>query len=104
MHDDFVDELGRIKAATPILWGARDILCPRADQEALPAEITDARLAVYERAGHALHWEEPERFASDVVAFAESLVSLGRPHTVPAPRHPDAPRSGASDQSMLIAR
>ena len=82
LEDDFVDEIGRIKAPTLILWGARDVLCPRADQEALVAEITGARLAVYESAGHALHWEEPERFAADVVAFAESLVGLSRPHTV----------------------
>lgn len=28
---------------------------------------------VYEKAGHALHWEEPERFAADLVAFAGRL-------------------------------
>jgi pimeloyl-ACP methyl ester carboxylesterase len=30
---------------------------------------------VYENAGHALHWEEPERFAADLVAFATRLVT-----------------------------
>jgi len=29
---------------------------------------------VYEKAGHGLHWEEPERFAGDLVAFAERLA------------------------------
>jgi pimeloyl-ACP methyl ester carboxylesterase len=28
---------------------------------------------VYEDAGHALHWEEPECFAADLVAFVQSL-------------------------------
>jgi hypothetical protein len=28
---------------------------------------------MYESAGHALHWEEPERFAADLVAFTGSL-------------------------------
>ena len=49
-------------------------LCPRADQEALLAQITGARLAVYEGAGHVLHWEEPERFAADLAAFVTSLA------------------------------
>jgi non-heme chloroperoxidase len=35
--------------------------------------ITGARLVVYENAGHALHWEEPERFAADLAAFVKSL-------------------------------
>jgi hypothetical protein len=26
---------------------------------------------VYEEAGHALHWEEPARFANDLAAFAQ---------------------------------
>ena len=104
LEDDFADELGRIKAPTLIIWGARDTLCPRADQEALLAEINGARLAVYERAGHALHWEEPERFAAEVVAFAESLVGLDRPGTVPTPRSPVPAQSGAHDQSILTAR
>jgi len=51
-------------------------------RQVLLAEITDARLAIYERAGHALHWEEPERFAADVAAFAESVVGLSRPRGV----------------------
>jgi pimeloyl-ACP methyl ester carboxylesterase len=29
---------------------------------------------VYPGAGHALHWEKPDRFAADLTAFAESLV------------------------------
>jgi pimeloyl-ACP methyl ester carboxylesterase len=26
-------------------------------------------LIVYERTGHALHWEQPERFAADLMAY-----------------------------------
>jgi pimeloyl-ACP methyl ester carboxylesterase len=29
---------------------------------------------VYEGAGHELHWEEPKRFAADLVAFAQYLI------------------------------
>lgn len=30
-------------------------------------------LATYRGVGHAVHWEEPARFAADLVEFAESL-------------------------------
>jgi non-heme chloroperoxidase len=77
LEDDFVSELGQIRTPTLILWGAQDAFCPRADQEALLAQIAGARLTVYERAGHGLHWEEPERFVADVAAFAQSLAGSG---------------------------
>ena len=68
-EDDFTGELGTISTPTLVVWGTRDSLCSRADQEALLAAIVGARLVVYENAGHALHWEEPGRFALDLVRF-----------------------------------
>jgi pimeloyl-ACP methyl ester carboxylesterase len=73
LEDDAAAELGRIRTPTLILWGARDAFCPRRDQDALLSAIAGSRLIVYEDAGHALHWEEPERFAADLVAFTERL-------------------------------
>lgn len=35
-------------------------------------------LLVYENAGHALHWEDPARFAADLVAFVERLGAATR--------------------------
>ncbi len=94
MEDDVADELGKIKAPTLIVWGARDALCPRADQQALLAAIGGARLLVYERAGHGLHWEEPERFAADVAAFAEVFRITYTAARPPAPRrHSDSARA-----------
>lgn len=87
LEDDFADEIGKIEAPTLILWGARDAFCPRADQEALLAALPDARLVEYEDAGHALHWEEPARFAGDVVNFADSLAGLRRVRAVPMLTH-----------------
>lgn len=75
LEDDFTAELNQIKEPTLILWGDRDGLCSREDQEALLGAITGSRLLVYEGAGHGLHWEEPERFAADLVTFAQSLSS-----------------------------
>ena len=74
-EDDFAHELDRVKSPTLIVWGDRDGYGKRADQDTLLAGIPGARLQVYEGAGHALHWEEPERFATDIAAFAQSVVT-----------------------------
>jgi len=79
LEDDFVSALGRVNAPTLILWGALDSFCPRADQDVLLAQIPGECLAVYEHAGHALHWEEPERFAADVLTFVEGRAALREP-------------------------
>ena len=71
---DFSARLGEIEVATLIVWGDRDAICPRSEQEALATAIPGARLVVYPGAGHAPHWEEPERFAADLAAFAERVV------------------------------
>ena len=71
--DDSFGELHTIKAPTLIIWGDRDTILPRSDQEALAAAIPGSRLVVYAGAGHAFYWEEPDRVASDLVAFIEAL-------------------------------
>jgi pimeloyl-ACP methyl ester carboxylesterase len=73
MDDSAFDDLERITSPTLILWGAHDAFCSRRDQESLLGSIPASQLIVYENAGHALHWEEPRRFAADVAAFAEKL-------------------------------
>jgi pimeloyl-ACP methyl ester carboxylesterase len=62
-------DLARISAPTLLLWGARDAYFLRADQDALLAGIAGSRLLPYAETGHAPHWERPEQFAGDLVAF-----------------------------------
>jgi pimeloyl-ACP methyl ester carboxylesterase len=69
MEDDFTAQLNAINARTLLVWGDRDAMVPRADQYAALGAIASATLTVYEGTGHAVHWEEPERFARDLVAF-----------------------------------
>lgn len=64
-----VEKLSRIKARTLLLWGERDSMFSKADQDALLKIIPGARLITYSNTGHALHWECPERFAQDLSAF-----------------------------------
>jgi non-heme chloroperoxidase len=73
---DNVAALARIKASTLVLWGDRDGMLTRHDQDVLVSKIAGARLVVYPDTGHALHWERPEAFAKDLLSF---VGEKGRP-------------------------
>jgi rifampin ADP-ribosylating transferase len=67
-------ELGSITAPSLILWGARDGFVSRRETDRLAAAIPSSRLIVYEQAGHAVLWEEPERVAADIARFLDCLA------------------------------
>lgn len=71
LEEGFPEEVGKITAPTLIIWGDQDAFCGRSDQQALLSAIKGSQLSVYHGAGHAVHWEEPERVASDLKAFIE---------------------------------
>ncbi len=73
---DLSGELGAIAAPTLIVQGEADVFVPQSDSDMLLGAIRDSRLIVYEGAGHALHWEEPERFAADVAEFSRYSAGL----------------------------
>jgi non-heme chloroperoxidase len=70
---DLSAELPRIEAPTLLLWGDRDSIVSRSDQDALTGLIRRSRLKVYPGIGHSPHWEFPERVAADVSAFVARL-------------------------------
>lgn len=74
LNYDFSGELDNITAPVLIVWGDRDAVCSPADREVLAAAIPSSRVVVYEGVGHAVHWEVPERVASDLAAFVGSLA------------------------------
>ena len=63
-------ELSRITAPTLLIWGDGDAVVPRSMQDELVTCIQGAELRVYPKSGHTPRWDEPARFAADVVAFA----------------------------------
>jgi non-heme chloroperoxidase len=71
LASDVTPELPAITAPTLVVHGDRDAMCVRSDQDAIVAAVPGARLEVYAGAGHAMHWEQPERFAADVTDFAQ---------------------------------
>jgi rifampin ADP-ribosylating transferase len=66
---------GRISAPTVIIWGARDTLLPRGDQEVMASEIPGARFVVYPDVGHLPVVEVPERVAADITSLCEAVAA-----------------------------
>lgn len=75
MDDDFSSRLGEIKVPTLVVWGRHDTICPAAEQRAMLALVSNARLIEYADAGHAMHWEEPQRFARDLRHFVTAVAA-----------------------------
>lgn len=73
LQEDFSSELDRIRVPTLIVWGEQDAFCSRQDQDTLRRALVNSKLIVYSETGHALHWEEPEHFANDLVDFCQGL-------------------------------
>jgi pimeloyl-ACP methyl ester carboxylesterase len=62
-----------IAVPTLILWGDQDMLCSRADQEAMAAAIPGAELIAYAGTGHSVAAEAPARTAADITAFLQHV-------------------------------
>lgn len=72
--DPMVD-LKKITVPTLIFWGEKDSIFHREDQDMLLKILPNASLKAYPETGHALHWEEPAKFTSDLLAFIRSHPS-----------------------------
>ena len=76
MQVNFTEHLKNINAPVLILWGNKDTFCTFKGQEQLVNNIKNSRLIIYGNTGHALHWEEPKKFAEDLMNFIENAIGL----------------------------
>jgi non-heme chloroperoxidase len=58
-----------------IVWGCWDLFCPAAEQQVMLRLIRGSRLVEYADGGHAMHWEEPQRFARELARFVHSVAA-----------------------------
>ncbi|MGI8623590.1 MAG: alpha/beta fold hydrolase, partial [Solirubrobacteraceae bacterium] len=72
------DELEKVACPTLIVWGTEDTLVGVRHASELEKLIPDARKSIYERTGHVVMLERPDRFNREVEAFvAGSGVVVG---------------------------
>ena len=62
-------ELKKIKNPTLIIWGDKENIFPRSEQDMLAASLRNSVLKVYPDIGHAPVWECPEQVAKDLQEF-----------------------------------
>jgi pimeloyl-ACP methyl ester carboxylesterase len=74
IDDDFSPRLREIEVPALIVWGRHDAFCSAGDQETMLGLIRTAQLVEYADAGHAMHWEEPQRFALDLARFVARVA------------------------------
>jgi len=90
-----------------IIAGLHDFAIGLSQQRALAAALPHARLQIYERGGHFMYLDEPERFAGDVVRFlavrADSSAQLptGFIRRSATPIVTKSPISGGASQSTI---
>jgi len=63
--------LGGIRVPALILWGERDAIFPRREQQLLQSRIAGSEMRLYPGIGHAPHWEAPGRVVRDLLEFME---------------------------------
>jgi non-heme chloroperoxidase len=88
MEANVVTALRRLAMPTLLLWGDRDAIIPRSEQELLAASLADARLVVLAGTGHAPHWEEHIRVADEISAFARRVTDQKHAAHTPIDRAP----------------
>ena len=69
---DYSRALENVSMPTLIIWGDKDAFCPESDQYILAKAIRKSTLLLYEGVGHAIHWEDPERFTRDLLSFIKT--------------------------------
>ncbi len=70
---NLAERLSHLRIPILLLWGEKDNFAPQADQFLLNNSFRNSTLEIYRGTGHALHWEEPQRFANDLIGFANSM-------------------------------
>lgn len=82
LDEDFSRSLARISAPVLQIWGDQDTMSDKAEQRRLQGFLPGAELVAIQGAGHAPHWEEPERIASMIAGFAQRTLAGLPPATL----------------------
>jgi len=75
---DAAVSLGRSGIPTLVVRGEKDAYVTAAETDALATMVAAKRQKTYANTGHAVHWERPAEFVSDVVAFRKETRVAAR--------------------------
>jgi len=75
---DAAVSIGRSGIPTLVLRGEKDAYVTAAEADALSTMVAAKRQKTYANTGHAVHWERPAEFSSDVVAFRKETRVVSR--------------------------
>jgi pimeloyl-ACP methyl ester carboxylesterase len=70
--EELMSKYGSLSIPVLIIWGSRDRIVSRTSMEKL-SEMLEAKLLVYESAGHPAYLDYPDRFRNDLLAFHRAL-------------------------------
>lgn len=73
LEETFPSDLERVSCPALLLWGDRDTITAKPEQENVAEKIRDAKLIVLEGLGHMLYWEDPERVAKEIGTFVREI-------------------------------
>ena len=76
LNVDYLKALNNISVPTLVMWGDKDVFCPKSDQYLLTKAIKRSTLVIYENIGHAIQWEDPERFTKDILEFIKKTEKI----------------------------
>jgi pimeloyl-ACP methyl ester carboxylesterase len=74
LEETFPSDLERVRCPALLLWGDRETITTKTEQESVSAKIRGSRLVVLEGLGHMLYWEDPERVAKEIGAFVRRIL------------------------------
>jgi len=67
-----------IRVPTLVLGGDKDSVFSEREHRSLAGAIAGARVVMVPGVGHTLHWEQPERFVSELIGFASGSIPVAR--------------------------
>jgi pimeloyl-ACP methyl ester carboxylesterase len=67
LEPDLVEIYGEFKFSTIIIWGSQDTIVASEDMRVLADKLPNAKLIVYDGAGHSAYKDQPDRFKRDLL-------------------------------------
>jgi pimeloyl-ACP methyl ester carboxylesterase len=69
MSANLLEKLPKVTAVTLVIWGEKDAIFPRSEQDLLVNRLPKGMIQVYPVTGHSPNWEHPQQVVSNLSVF-----------------------------------